>query len=49
MLAEGWTSHDGLLYFRSGTANNEKIVGWNNEMNRYRHSNKQVFVEMIGI
>ena len=29
MLAEGCTSHDGLLNFKSGMASNEKTVGWN--------------------
>ena len=35
VFAEGCTSHDGLLNFKSGTASNEKIVG-------YKHSLKQI-------
>ena len=47
MLAEGCTSHDGLLNFKSGMASNEKTVGWNERKKKCKRNSKLCTVNVV--
>ena len=47
MLAEGCTSHDGLLNFKSGMASNENTVGWNERKKKCKRNSKLCTVNVV--